>query len=354
MTTPQKVVAAAAVVAITTSFGPSAAFLGLPLRANSALTKANDNQVMVNLCTDLNSGWRLHSGESLFSALGGFRLTMQNDGNLVLYAIDDMKLPADIAHVFAYTPDVLKLYAAPIWSTGTHLPQQGRGRGLYCLMGEDGNLVVYDHNQRRCFETHTAGHPGSFLRLQTDGNLVVYTRDLKVAWSSNTAARPSRAIERGRPPVGRRRVNQGLSGFPAVLSKDLRSGSRLNLGDSLFSSLGGFRFVFQDDGNLVLYVIDDMRIPWDAAVVLYHDVSTLGIYQDAIRASGTHTRNHEAGPGAYCVMEPDGNFVIYDDDEKPCFQSGTKGNPGAFLRCQDDGNVVIYSRDNKAIWQTKT
>ncbi len=222
MTTAQKVVAAAAAVVIATSCAPSAGFLGRSLRANSASSEAGKNQVLVNLCTDLNSGWRLHSGESLFSALGGFRLTMQNDGNLVLYAIDDMKLPSDIAHAFAYTPDVLKLYAAPIWSTGTHLPQQGRGRGLYCSMGEDGNLVVYDQNQRRCFETHTAGHPGSFLRLQTDGNLVVYTRDLKVTWSSNTAARPSRALERGRPPAGRRRVNNGLRGFQSLLSKDLR------------------------------------------------------------------------------------------------------------------------------------
>ncbi len=128
----------------------------------------------------------------------------------------------------------------------------------------------------------------------------------------------------------------------------------MNLGDSLFSPLGGFRLVLQDDGNLVLYVIDDMRIPWDAAPIIYHDVSTLGIYQDAIWSSVTHTRDHDAGPGAYCVMEPDGNFIIYDDDDKPCFQTGTKGNPGAFLRCQDDGNVVIYNRDKKAIWQSKT
>jgi hypothetical protein len=95
------------------------------------LAAASDSelQVSVNLCTDLNSGWWLNSGESLFSALGGFRLVMQNDGNLVLYAIDDMKLPADILHVFACAPDVMKLYAKPIWSTGTHVPKEGKGRG---------------------------------------------------------------------------------------------------------------------------------------------------------------------------------------------------------------------------------
>ncbi len=53
-------------------------------------------------------------------------------------------------------------------------------------------------------------------------------------------------------------------------------------------------------------------------------------------------------------MKDDGNFVVYDEDDKVCFQTGTKGNPGTFLRCQDDGNLVIYTRQNKAIWQSKT
>jgi hypothetical protein len=326
--------------------------LAVPANADSDISR--ERQVSVNLCSDLQCGWRLNSGESLFSALGGFRLIMQDDGNLVLYAIDDMKIPSDFLHVFSCTPDVLKLYAKPIWSTGTHVPHPGIGRGSYCAMEENGNLVVYDQAQHRCFETRTGGHPGSYLRLQTDGNLVIYTRDLKAAWSSNTAARPSRGPEPGRPPAARRRANQGDRSVQGRLSKDLRSGMRLNVGDSLFSPLGGFRLVLQDDGNLVLYVIDDMRIPWDASLIVYHDVSILGIYQDAIWSSATHLREQDAGPGAYCVMKDDGNFIIYDEDDKPCFQSGTKGNPGAFLRCQDDGNLVIYTRDNKAIWQSKT
>jgi hypothetical protein len=327
-------------------------FVAVPANADS--DNSREPQMSVNLCTDLQSGWRLNSGESLFSALGGFRLTMQDDGNLVLYAIDDMKLPSDFLHVYSYAPDVLKLYAKPIWSTGTHVPKAGKGRGSYCAMEEDGNLVVYDQAQHPCFETRTGGHRGSYLRLQTDGNLVVYTRDLKVAWASNTAARPSRGPEPGRPPDLRRQGNQRPPAFPARLSKDLRSGIRLNLGDSLFSPLGGFRLVLQDDGNLVLYVIDDMQIPWDSSLVVYHDLSILGVYHDVIWSSGTHVRDGDAGPGAYGLMKADGNFIIYDDDDKPCFQSGTKGNPGAFLRCQDDGNLVIYTRDNKAIWQSKT
>jgi hypothetical protein len=325
----------------------------LPLLASPASDTTRDLQVSVNLCTDLNSGWRLNSGESLFSALGGFRLTMQDDGNLVLYAIDDMKLPAEILHVFDYTPDVMKLYAKPIWSTGTHVPKDGHGCGSSCSMEEDGNLVVYDQAGRPCFETHTAGHPGSYLRLQSDGNLVVYSRDLKPTWASNTGARLS-----GREPPrpgGGRRVRQADVEIHTRLSKDLKPGRRLGIGGSLFSPLGGFRLVLQDDGNLVLYVIDDMRIPWDVSDVLFHGEQNLGSwYHDPVWYTNTHVPTGDAGVGAYCVMKDDGNFVVYDEDDKVRFQSGTKGNPGAFLRCQDDGNLVIYTRDNKAIWQSKT
>ncbi len=314
----------------------------------------NVPQVLANVFTDLKAGWRLGAGESLFSALGGFRLTMQDDGNLVLYVIDDMKLPLDILHVISGAPDALKLYAAPIWSTGTHVPKAGKSRGRHCVMEENGNLVVYDHDRHSVFETGTGGHPGSFLRLQTDGNLVVYTSDLKPIWASNTAARLSGAgeikVPQGRVPG----LVHAIRGLPAQLSMDLRPRWRLNTGDSLYSPLGGFWLFFQVDGNLVLYVVDDERIPGDVAPILLHTAEWPSLYHNALWSTGTHVPTQAAGTGAYCIMKDDGNFVVYDEDDKPCFQSGTKGHPGAFLRCQDDGNLVIYTRDKKPIWQSKT
>ena len=104
----------------------------------------------------------------------------------------------------------------------------------------------------------------------------------------------------------------------------------------------------------MLYVADDERIPFDITPVLMHTEEVPGLYHDALWSTKTHRFSQKAGPGAYCVMKEDGNFVIYDDDDIVRFQTGTGGNPGAFLRCQDDGNVVIYSRDKKAIWQTMT
>ncbi len=314
------------------------------------------SQVSPSLCADLKPGWRLSTGESLFSALAGFRLTMQEDGNLVLYVIDDMKLPPDILHVLSGAPDALKLYAKPLWSTGTHVPKEGKSRGSYCVMEEDGNFVVYDKDQHVVFETGTGGHPGSYLRLQSDGNLVVYTPFRKVSWKSDTGARQNLAARFDPPRVmmDRRLVRALPRGLQAQLSMDLRPRWRLDRGDSLYSPLCGFKLILQDDGNLVLYVVDDEKVPDDVAPLLFHAEQTPNLHHDALWSAGTHVPTQAAGTGAYCIMKDDGNFVVYDINGKPCFQSNTKGHPGAFLRCQDDGNLVIYTRDKKAIWQSKT
>jgi hypothetical protein len=313
------------------------------------------------LSRDLYSGWQLNAGDSLFSSLAAFRLVMQEDGNLVLYAVDDMRLPVDLVHVLSGAPDVLALYAKPIWSTGTHVPRQGKGRGRCCVMEEDGNLVVYDQDQHPVFETGTAGHRGAFLRLQNDGNLVVYTPDMQAPWFSNTSARPH---DRDRPTREQdvlrrrqealRRVAFKPRGLPARLSKDLRPRWRLNRGDSLYSPLAGFRLTMESDGNLLLYIADDQALPWDVSPVVLLIHESPGIYENPFWSSGTNVPGTSAGAGDYCVMEDNGNFVVYDARGRPRFQTGTSGNPGAFLRCQDDGNLVIYTRQNKPIWQSKT
>lgn len=98
-------------------------------------------------------------------------------------------------------------------------------------------------------------------------------------------------------------------------------------GDEATSSDGRFHFVYQGDGNLVLY-----RWDW---VALW-----------ASNTGGTSAgRAH---------MQSDGNFVIYDAGGTPVWNSGTAGNSGAYLIVQSDGNVVIYSSGGSALWSTGT
>jgi hypothetical protein len=155
-----------------------------------------------------------------------------------------------------------------------------------------------------------------------------------------------------------------------------RASVQLSPGDILYSATRAFRLVFQTDGNLVLYVIDDSTLPVDIAA---------GEYPRAIWATGTNGMGASA-----CVMQPDGNLVLYTEavgtagpgpgssnnvilgsactflvglsvtvdvtedmvcesvaaaPGTPVWASDTNGHAGAFLRCQDDGNLVIIGPD---------
>lgn len=74
----------------------------LPARpAGLTVERTKASQLRPNSRTDLEAGSRLNAGDCLFSPLCAFRLTMQDDGNLVLYVIDDMKLPLNVLHVMS-------------------------------------------------------------------------------------------------------------------------------------------------------------------------------------------------------------------------------------------------------------
>jgi hypothetical protein len=102
----------------------------------------------------------LVSNTSIFSADGRFRLTYQEDTNLVLYRNAD---------------------GAPLWATGF----KPGGVGV-STMGDDGNLVIYSALGDPVWATGTYGNPGSRLVLQNDGNLVIYRSDGVPIWATNT------------------------------------------------------------------------------------------------------------------------------------------------------------------------
>jgi hypothetical protein len=122
----------------------------------------------------------------------------------------------------------------------------------------------------------------------------------------------------------------------------------LGPGDILFSATRNFRLVFQADGNLVLYTIDDTSLPAPL------DPATLPTAISQARYSRVIWASYTNGSGAAaCVMQDDGNLVLYSAIDIPVWSSETNGHPGAFLRCQDDGNLVILDGDTP-IWASKT
>nr|AAM94381.1 lectin precursor [Zephyranthes candida] len=95
----------------------------------------------------LYSGETLSAGQSLNN--GPYTFIMQEDCNLVLYNVDK-----------------------PIWASNTG----GLARGCHLSMQRDGNLVVYSQRNRPIWASNTGGHNAAnyVLILQKDRNVVIY------------------------------------------------------------------------------------------------------------------------------------------------------------------------------------
>ena len=85
---------------------------------------------------------------------------------------------------------------------------------------------------------------------------------------------------------------------------------------------------FQLDGNLVL--------------------SRRGTPKTILWSSGT------AGRGVKLSVQSDGNVSISDRSNQPIWATNTDRNPGAYLILQNDGNLVVYTPTRRAIFSTIT
>ncbi len=249
-------------------------------------------------------------------------LAMQDDGNVVLYATDGTVLK----NFDSYPQDALG--AGQTLLPGEQLPLSTGGTRL--VMQRDGNLVLRTHG-RAVFSTGTQGNPGAAAIQQSDGNLVVYAATGKALFSTGT------------------RNNDGQSTFTALGPSDLRV----------------------------------VTAPGDAAYSLYGtswNTSTL------LPGQGMYPGDRRTAPGALLILQNDGNFVqyaggrvvfvlndIYSTEMRPdgnfaalrldleqednilptVFTTRTAGNPGSRLVVQSDGNLVVYTPSNKAVYSRK-
>jgi hypothetical protein len=177
-------------------------------------------------------------------------------------------------------------------------------------MQSDGNLVIYDSNRQPVWASLTYDNPDSRLVVQDDGNVVIFRPNNTHVWATNTWQPPI-------PPTE-----------PVAQGDDMQPGEVLNPGQSISSANGQYTLIYQDDGNLILYRNHD-RVP--------------------LWTSGTWDK-----PKEVCVMQSDGNLVIFDPDGVPVWASGTWQHPGSRLVIQDNGDAVIYNPGNLRVWQTET
>lgn len=113
-------------------------------------------------------------------------------------------------------------------------------------------------------------------------------------------------------------------GAPVTSELLLASGIELRPNESRSAHGRTFTFVYQGDGNLVLY---------RGATPLW--------------SSGTAGQ-----PAHLAAMQGDGNLVVYSRPNVPVFASGTNGNPGAQLFLESNGRLVIRGRDGRVLFET--
>jgi hypothetical protein len=103
----------------------------------------------------------LSTGKSILSCDRRFVLGMQADGNLVLS--------------WAVPPGGM------LWSSGT-----AGHPGSFAKMQSDGNLVVGSVADGVTWSPYTHGHPGAFILVRNDGNLAIYSEQWDLLWQAST------------------------------------------------------------------------------------------------------------------------------------------------------------------------
>lgn len=223
----------------------------------------------------LRSGPVMRSHDSLISADGSYRLTMQATGNLAILLTSTGRL---------------------IWSM-----QTSGHPGAWAVLQRDGNLVVHAAGGVVLKSTGTGGRPNASyaLRIREDSNLAIYRPGTKYFWSSNT-------------------TNTTLGS-----TESLRGGQFLRSADRRY------QLVMRYDGNLVLYDTSDASIDWASntgtsrsSLVMRADGDMLivGAFGRVLWSAGT-----DAYPGATALLQTDGNFVVR---QKGVVRWTTRGHPG--------------------------
>jgi surface antigen len=243
------------------------------------------------------------AGPYMADADANWHVTLQNDGNLVLYDSST-----------AYWADgVANTQIAPLEMLRSGWFAQSPDGHYRLTMQADGNLVEnVSSSKRPIWSSGTAGHSGAYVVQQTDGNLVIYQGNAAL-WS--TVAAGSGTTLQIQNDSNLVQYRSGAPTWASSTVNDLLAPDELlSPGQVLYSKNGTYLLAMQGDGNLVQYKA----------------------------GSPTWSSGTAGHPGAFVVMQGDGNLVVYQGST-PLWSSNTAGHPGAFVANQEDGNIVVYA-----------
>ena len=210
------------------------------------------------------------------------KATVKNTGN--------QTLPADITKVATTNPtDRVSVYSDESWLSSNRAAKEKTGAILPQATG--------------VFEFTMTAPSNEVARASEQFGLVIEGQ----RWlSSNIGSFSIQTITR--PPTS------------------LTSGQKLLPGESLLSGNERYHFIFQTDGNLVIYS-----------------------YGKPVWASWTMRKG-----GTKLIMQTDGNLVLYNSNNQAIWHTKTFGKGLSHLDMQTDGNLVIYTNLSKPTWASWT
>ena len=209
----------------------------------------------------------------------------------------------------------------------------------------DGDLVLYDQsNSNRVVWHSDTGIGNSYstrsfrMTMQTDGNFVIayqnrYSRTATPMWQAHTVADGGTACQLrlsndGELYVYHSQRKQCLWSSRSAIECTAKANTYLRSSQCISSPNRLFRAIMQPDGNFVVY---DNRTGKDKAIFY----------------TGTHGHS-----GAFFALQQDGNLVVYSGST-PLYNTGTCSKPYADYKLSlgDDGILTLVRKsDNRKIW----
>lgn len=259
----------------------------------------------------LASGQSMTPGQRLDSANASYRFAFQTDGNLVLRRVSD-------SHV--------------LWASATN----GKG-GTRLTMQSDGNLVLYTSTNAAVWSSKSAGSGGNRATVENDGNFAVFNASNVRVWSTNTGGGGG---ETGTKIAFIGDTNAGSS-FQRVLDLIKREGAQLTvaLGDTVYSA--GLESTWDNrvrttlgNGDPALVVVGNHDVDdGDWSTVRTLGQARLG-RQSAVSCSGTYGERATCRLGnVFIVVSGVGTRGTQSDQESFIANSLANAPAGAWRIC---------------------
>lgn len=222
-----------------------------------------------NLGSTIGAGSEFSGGQHLTSPNGRYTLTMQSDGNMVLYQ-----------------------GSTALWASNTG------GAGRRAVMQSDGNLVIYS-GSTPVWASGTDAFGPSKLVLQDDANLVIYRKGV-ATWSR----------------------------FGGYVGHQLASGATLAPGELRKSPNKRFTLAMQTDGNLVMHDETTHQTIWASSTAGPNRRAVMQEDGNLVVSEGSHrVWDSKTGGknGALLLVQDDGNLAIYQGGTAVWSRRGATG-----------------------------